>query len=194
MRWLLVVLAVVFLMPGVSGLICFNSGSVTASNYTFDFVGDSGGGSIADPDTLNFSGAGGISTSVSGMVLTIDGSGIAGASDTNESERVNFMVAANCGGTDKAVGMYLNGSFICTPDLQGSFTNGTSILVSDIESEDWTNVSVTEEQILDLSHTVNTFNETSVEHERISLTCENMSGVYRTVNSSFAVIFSLTPC
>lgn len=123
-----------FIIPFSTGLIIRTGDIITkvsgGNSSDVNFTTDSGGGVILDTEVFTFTGTNGISTSGSGNTVTIDGSGVAGASDTNESTRVLEMVGDNCAGTSKAVGFYANGSVQCSADIDTDTYNSTSDIQS----------------------------------------------------------------
>jgi len=68
-----------------------------------------------------------IPSPANGEILTWNASGsvwvsqsAASISDTNESTRFGNLVSANCSGTDKVIGIYINGTVICGADSTGT--------------------------------------------------------------------------
>lgn len=97
-----------------------------------------------------------------------------GTLETNESSRFINLVQTNCPGTDKVIGVYSNGTVECGADSGSSGidnnTRGWILNFSKIFSLDWTNITITESQITDLSHTTDT-NESTRVHNIVNTTC-----------------------
>jgi len=102
--------------------------------------------------TIDHTGNVGIGTINPGQTLTVSGTGnITG----------NFFLPSipNCDTVDTDAA----GKLVCGTDATsaGGFANGSSIWVSYIASQDWSNVTITELQVTDLVHTTDTYNTTS---------------------------------
>jgi len=117
--------------------------------------------------------------------------------DTNETARFINLTATDCSGTDKVVGVYDNGTVKCDADTGGGgagdkWVDGGDYIYPNttfadninvfgyIGANNWTNVSITESQISDLAHTIDTNVTTACTADEVLLgngTCTNSSSL-----------------
>ena len=123
----------------VTGAFVCSTDATGAGSFDLNITSQSGIGVITDSEEFGFTGAGSVTTSISGNNLTITGT------DTNETARFDNLTAMDCGAGNVAIGVFANGTIVCAVDATGGVAdvwvnetgedwNRTRFIVPDINS------------------------------------------------------------
>ena len=130
----------------------FNQSLNTTSNVTFDFL------VVTNLNSTIWTNVTITESQISDLVHTVD---------TNETGRFSNLTDSDCAAGQLVIGIQVNGTVLCVNDANTGASNifnqslnTTSnvtfdfLVISNVNSTSWTNVTITESQISDLDHTI----------------------------------------